>query len=114
MINLAVFIKQIFFPRLIPPLLLFAFSESFNSRDVPVGVHHVDIRGGGHTGVSVAAGVGADVTVGNLEILRRKMIRRVAAQVDRVKAGWLVRRRLQARVVPALGTDGVRAAVGRG
>ena len=88
-------------------------------RDVSVGVHHVHVlclhgRGGRHTRVSVTAGVGADVTVGNLEILRRKMIRRVAAQVDRVKAGWLVRRRLQARVVPALGTDGVRAAVGRG
>ena len=53
------------------------------------------------------------MTVGDLEILRRKMIGRVGAEVDRVKAGRLVSGRLGPGVIPALGADGVRTTVGR-
>ena len=53
------------------------------------------------------------MTVGDLEVLRRKMIGRVGAEVDRVKAGRLVSWRLHCGVVPALRAHGVRTTVGR-
>ena len=60
-----------------------------NSRDVPIGVHDVDVHGSGrgHAGVAVAARVRAEVggaAVGDLEALGREVVRRVGAQVHRV------------------------------
>ena len=59
------------------------------SRDVPVGVHDVHVgclhrRGRGHARVSVTARVGAKgkVTRGDLEALRRQVVRWVSGKVN--------------------------------
>ena len=92
-------------------------------RYVSVGVHHVHVRsldgrGGGHTRVSVTARVWAEscLTVGDLESLRREVVGRVGAQVDRVDWETMAGDhscRGGGGVVPPLRGHGVRTTVGR-
>ena len=104
--------KQIFLSQARPFIASFkVVTHCGNSRYVPVGVHHVHVCGWGHAGVSVAAGVGADVAVGNLEVLRRGMVGWVGTEVNCVVVGGCLL--LSSGIVPTLRGDGVRSTVGR-